>query len=171
MSHGEILGESELWQKLNRALMTCSQGQHWLTNGARLFILLTFRAVKDRRIAHLTCECSVILSRMLLVCSMCENPQEIMEVPWHAFKEKQSTMVLCQTKWSEHVRKDWLKSKTDFNFSFFFFLKWLTDPAPVMPCVSCCVWKSVHAFLLSFLFTCSCESPVSRCLPPPLTVF
>lgn len=31
MSHGEILVESELWQKLNRALMTCSQGQQWFT--------------------------------------------------------------------------------------------------------------------------------------------
>lgn len=31
MSHGEILGESGLWQKLNRALMTCSQSQQWLT--------------------------------------------------------------------------------------------------------------------------------------------
>lgn len=37
MSHGEILGESELWQELNRALMTCCQGRHWLTNGAEVF--------------------------------------------------------------------------------------------------------------------------------------
>lgn len=31
MRHAEILGESELWQKLNRALMTCSRGQERLT--------------------------------------------------------------------------------------------------------------------------------------------
>lgn len=34
MRHAEILGESELWQKLNRALMTCSQSQRRLTTEA-----------------------------------------------------------------------------------------------------------------------------------------
>lgn len=134
MSHGEILGESELWQKLNRALMTCSQGQHWLTNGARLFILLTFRAMKDRRIAHLTCERSVILYRTLLVCSTCETRQEIMGIPCHAFKRNtisrdalmNSVVGTCE---GLAEKKQWLS-----NLS-----KWTTDSAP-----KACLLKKNH---------------------------
>ena len=52
MSGGEILRESDVWQKLNRALMTCSQGQRLSHQRARVYIRLTFSEMKDAEVGH-----------------------------------------------------------------------------------------------------------------------